>query len=198
MVTHYLACDLGAESGRVMLGTIDGGKVSLEELHRFPNGPVKRDGALHWNIESLFTGLKAGLRKAAARQLPIASISTDSWGVDYVLYDAQGKMMSPVWHYRDVRTARGVEMVKSRVGWPAIYSETGIQFMALNTIYQLAAEPPERLAKAKQLLLIGDAFNHFCSGVARNEESLASTTQLYNPRAQAWSQSLIAMLGLRE
>jgi len=197
MATHYLACDLGAESGRLMLGTLEGGKIALEELHRFPNGPTKVEGALHWNIEGLFAELRAGLKKAAGRKLPIASISTDSWGVDYVLYDAEGKMMLPVWHYRDTRTAKGVESARARVDWPTIYRETGIQFMALNTIYQLASEPAERLAKAKQLLLIGDAFNHYCSGVARNEESLASTTQLYNPRAKIWSQQLLGKLGLR-
>lgn len=198
MTKHYLACDLGAESGRVMLATLDARKISLEELHRFPNGPVKTDGALHWNIEGLFSELKVGLKKAAARKLPISSISTDSWGVDYVLYDAAGNRLLPVWHYRDARTAKGVENAKARVDWPTIYDETGIQFMALNTIYQLAAEPLERLAGAKQLLLIGDAFNHFCSGVARNEESLASTTQLYNPRTKSWSQKLLGALGLRE
>ena len=198
MATHYLACDLGAESGRVMLGTLDAGKISLEELHRFPNVPVKTDGGLHWNIEALFAELRVGLKQAAARHLPIASLSTDSWGVDYVLYDQQGKIMSPVWHYRDARTARGVENVKARVDWSTIYRETGIQFMALNTIYQLAAEPPERLAGARQLLLIGDAFNHYCSGVARNEESMASTTQLYNPCAKTWSRKLLGDLGLRE
>lgn len=181
-----------------MLGTLDGEKILLEELHRFSNAPVKTDGAMHWNIEGLFAELNVGLKQAAARKLPIASISTDSWGVDYVLYDADGKMMLPVWHYRDARTARGVENVKARVDWPMIYGETGIQFMAINTIYQLAAEPPERLAAAKQLLLIGDAFNYYCSGVAKNEESLASTTQLYNPRTKAWSEKLLAALGLRD
>ena len=198
MSTHYLACDLGAESGRVMLGTLEGGRITLEELHRFPNEPVKVDGALHWNIDSLFSELRAGMKKAAARRLPIASISTDSWGVDYILYDERGDIMPPVWHYRDARTARGVENVKARVDWPTIYAETGIQFMSLNTIYQLAAEPPERLAKAKQILLIGDAFNHYCCGVAKMDESLASTTQLYNPRTKSWSKKLLGALGLRE
>jgi rhamnulokinase len=198
MTTHYLACDLGADSGRLMLGTLDHGKISLEELHRFPNGPVKTAGALHWNIDSLFNELQTGLKKAAARRLPIASVSTDSWGVDYVLYDGQGQILPPVWHYRDARTAAGVKYAKARVDWPTIYAETGIQFMALNTIYQLAAEPPERLAGAKQLLLIGDAFNYFCSGVAKNEVSLASTTQLYNPQTRTWSKKLFAALGLRE
>ena len=198
MATHYLACDLGADSGRLMLGTLEHGKISLEELHRFPNGPVASAGALHWNLDGLFAELKNGLKKAAAKNLPIASISTDSWGVDYVLYDERGLPTSPVWHYRDSRTAAGVDTVNAKLRWADIYAETGIQFMALNTIYQLAAETPERLAKAKQFLLIGDAFNYFCSGVARNEVSLASTTQLYNPQSKTWSKKLLSKLGLRE
>src|SRR5262245_42345296 len=105
MSTHHLACDLGAESGRLMLGTLDNGKVTLEELHRFPNGPVTRGGSLHWNLEGLFDELKTGLKKAAARKLPIASISSDSWGVDYVLYDDLGAILPPVFCYRDARTA---------------------------------------------------------------------------------------------
>jgi rhamnulokinase len=198
MPTHYLACDLGADSGRLMLGTLADGKIVLEELHRFPNGPVKTSGALHWNIDALFAELKTGLKKAATKNLPVASISTDSWGVDYALYDERGLIMSPVWCYRDSRTVGGVENVKAKIDWPEIYAETGIQFMALNTIYQLAAETPERLAKAKQLLLIGDAFNFFCSGVARNEVSLASTSQLYNPKTKTWSKKILTALGLRE
>ena len=91
MATHYLACDLGAESGRVMLATLDAGKIALEELHRFPNRPVKRRSGLHWDFPRLLAELATGLKKAAARNLPIASISTDSWGVDYVLYDAKGQ-----------------------------------------------------------------------------------------------------------
>ena len=198
MATHYLACDLGADSGRLMLGTLDHGKITIEELHRFPNGPVRTGGALHWNFAGLLEQLKSGLKKAAARQLPIASISTDSWGVDYVLYDERGLVMPPVWCYRDARTACGVENVRAKVDWPATYAETGIQFMGLNTIYQLGAEPPERLARAKQLLLIGNAINYFCSGVARNEVSLASTTQLYNPQTKTWSKKLLDALKLRE
>ena len=198
MPTNYLACDLGADSGRLMLGLLEAGKISVQELHRFPNGPTKTNGALYWNIDGLFAELKAGLKKAAATQLPIASISTDSWGVDYVLYDERGLIMPPVWCYRDGRTALGIENVRDKVDWPIIYAITGIQFMAFNTIYQVASEPPERLQQAKQILLIGDAFNYFCSGVARNEVSLASTTQLYNPTYNRWSKRLFAALGLRE
>jgi rhamnulokinase len=198
MATHYLACDLGADSGRVILGTLDNGKISLEELHRFPTGATKVSGALHWEFDRLLNELKAGLINAAAKNLPIASISTDSWGVDYVVYDERGLPVLPVWCYRDSRTALGVEAVKEKIEWPVIYSETGIQFMALNTIYQIATEPAARLAAAKHILLIGDAFNYFCSGVARNEVSNASTTQLYNPHTKTWSKKLFSILGLRE
>jgi len=198
MPTHYLACDLGADSGRLILGTLKDGKIALEELHRFPTGATKVAGALHWEFDRLLNELKTGLKLAAARKLPIASISTDSWGVDYVLYDERGLPLLPVWCYRDSRTAQGVEIVKEKVEWPVIYAETGIQFMALNTIYQIATESPARLAQAKHILLIGDAVNFFCSGVARNEVSLASTTQLYNPTQKRWSKKLFAALGLRE
>jgi rhamnulokinase len=198
MATYYLACDLGADSGRLILGTLDHGKISLEDIHRFPTGANQVSGTLHWDLDRLQNELKTGLKKAAAKKLPIASISTDSWGVDYVMYDAHGQPMSPVWCYRDARTAAGVECVKGKIAWPEIFAETGIQFMALNTIYQIATEPAARLAQAQHLLLIGDAFNYFCSGVARNEVSLASTTQLYNPVSRAWSRRLFTALGLRE
>ena len=181
-----------------MLGTMAQDKLSLKEIHRFPNTPVKAGSSLHWNVDALFHELRAGLKKAAARKLPLASISTDSWGVDYILYDESGAMMPPVWHYRDARTAQGVANAKARATWETIFAETGIQFMALNTIYQLAAEPPERLVRARHLLLIGDAFNFWLSGVLKTEESLASTSQLYNPRTRSWSKELLTALNLPE
>jgi rhamnulokinase len=142
--------------------------------------------------------LKVGLRKAGALKLPIASISTDSWGVDYLLLDAQGEPIPPAFHYRDPRTARGVTKVKASVDWPDIFDETGIQFMPLNTLYQLAAEPSERLAHAARILMIADAFNFFLCGQAVIEESNASTTQFYNPRTRQWSKKLLAALDLPE
>lgn len=196
MTKHYLAIDLGAESGRLILGTLTDGKLSLEEIHRFPNGPVRKASSLHWDIQRLFSEVGTGLKKAGKLKLPIASISTDSWGVDYALYGANGRMMAPVYHYRDPRTAHGVEIANAKVGWPGIFAETGIQFMALNTIYQLAAEDPVRLKRAARMLLIGDAFNHFLCGKGAAEESLASTTQLYNPVTRDWSKKLLASLDL--
>lgn len=196
MKRHYLAIDLGAESGRVMLGSIAEGRLALQELHRFPNQVTREGGSLRWDIAALFTEIKAGLRKAAGLNLPIASVSTDSWGVDYVLFDGSDQVIAPTFHYRDPRTAHGVERVRSLVPWPEVFAETGIQFMPLNTIYQLAAESPGRLRAAQKLLPIADAFNHLLCGVARAEESFASTTQLYNPRTRAWSEPLLSKLQL--
>src|SRR5438105_1049611 len=172
-MTHYLACDLGAESGRLMLGSLENGRLTLEELHRFPNPAIQSGSSLHWDIPKLFGELKAGLRKAATRNLPIASISNDSWGVDYMLFDQDGALVSPTFHYRDSRTAQGVVNIHAKMAWPSIFAETGIQFMPLNTIYQLGAESPGRLKRAKRLLLIADAFNFLLSGVPCAEETLA-------------------------
>ena len=180
-----------------MFGTLADGKISLEELHRFPNRPSEIGESLHWNVSALFDELKIGLKKAAARKLPIAGISTDSWGVDYMLFDARGQIMPPTFHYRDPRSVRGIERMHSLVPWEKIFAETGIQFMPLNTLYQVAAEDPQRLASAQQLMLIGDAFNFLLSGVARAEVSLASTSQFYNPRTRQWSRPLLDALGAR-
>lgn len=197
MKTHYLACDLGAESGRLMLGTLADGRLTLTELHRFPNTPLEDEDELHWNIPALLEELRAGLAKAASLKLPIASISTDSWGVDYVLYDESGALVEPTFHYRDARTAEGVKRAYARMAWPEIFSETGLQFLPFNTIFQLAAESPDRLASADLILGVGDAFNHWLGGKACYEESLASTTQLYNPRTRTWSGKLFTALQLR-
>lgn len=196
MKSCYLACDLGAESGRVMLGTLADGQLALEEIHRFPNTPVKANGSLHWNISALFDELKTGLRKAGSRQLSISSVSTDSWGVDYLLFGREGTLLSPTFHYRDPRTQQGVENILAKVDWKTIFAETGIQFMVLNTLFQLGAESPERLKQAELILGIGDGFNHLLGGKALIEESMASTFQLYNPRTRAWADQLISAVHL--
>jgi rhamnulokinase len=193
---HYLACDLGAESGRIILGSLDGERLVLKELHRFANTPVKAGHSLHWNIPELFAELTAGLKKAGQSGLPISSISTDSWGVDYLLFDADGALLEPAFHYRDSRTRQGVERALSKTDWKTIFAETGIQFMPINTLFQLAAEEPARLGNAELLLGVGDAFNYLLSGHACIEESMASTFQLYNPRTKKWSDALLQALEL--
>jgi rhamnulokinase len=198
MSENYLACDLGAESGRVILGALDGGAMKLEEVYRFPNAPARVNGSLHWQFTRLLDEVQTGLRKAAETGMPFRSISTDSWGVDYVLFDGEGCVMEPVFHYRDGRTAAGVERALRKITWPEVFEETGIQFMPINTVFQLASEEKERLQRAAFLLGVGDAVNYFLSDngskTPRIEASMASTFQLYNPRAGGWSEKLIRAL----
>jgi rhamnulokinase len=196
---YYIACDLGAESGRVMLGTLHDGRLSLEEIHRFPSAMVRVLGSLRWDVLRIYEELKTGLRKTAKRKLPILGISVDSWGVDYVLINAVHPMISPPFHYRDERTAATYEKVRESVGSKLIFEETGIQFMPINTIYHLTSdiEKSRALVEAADCFLtIGDYFNYLFSGVACVDESNASTTQLYNPRTRSWSERLIERCGM--
>ena len=196
--TYYLACDLGAESGRVMLACLEDGRLTLEEIHRFASGAVSIMGSLRWDVLRIFDELKTGLRKAAARELPVASVSVDSWGVDYVLFNGTHPTLAPPFQYRDARTDETYARVVEKLGAEFIFAETGIQFMSINTLYHLASDvekSPALLAAADAFLNIGDYFNYLFSGVPYAEESLASTTQLYNPRQRAWSSKLIAGCG---
>ena len=196
MTSRYLSIDLGAESGRVMLGTLQDGRIALEELSRFSNTPIRDGDRMYWNIPALLDGIRAGLASAGTLGQVITSVSADAWGVDYVLLDAAGEIIEPVFHYRDPRTAEAEKTVLAKVDWPTLFEETGVQYMLLNTSIQLCAEPPARLAKAAQLLTIADAINYLLSGIGKIEMSMASTTQLYNPRLAKWSERLIGALGL--
>ncbi len=196
---YYIACDLGAESGRVMLACLQDGRLSLEEIHRFPSAVVRVLGSLRWDVLRVHEELKVGLRKIAKRKVPALGISVDSWGVDYVLVNAVHPMLSPPFHYRDDRTATTYERVRESVGSKLIFEETGIQFMPINTIYHLASDVEKSrtiLDASDCFLTIGDYFNYLFSGVACVDESLASTTQLYNPRTRSWSERLIERCGI--
>ena len=158
---YYVACDLGAESGRVIAGRLCSGKLTFEEIHRFPNGPVNVDGSLHWDVANIFDELKIGLQKIADRNLSVVSLSVDSWGVDYVLVDEDGEMLAQPFNYRDARTDSTFPAAIEQAGRELIFAETGIQFMQINTLYQLIAEnhnQPERLRAAKFFLTIADYF----------------------------------------
>jgi rhamnulokinase len=196
MTNHYLAVDLGAESGRVMLGTLTPECIDLKELHRFANVPLDRNGSLVWDLASLFFEIKTGLIEAARLNLSIDGVSVDSWGVDYVLLNAEDEIMPPSYHYRDARNKPAAEKLLQEIAWEDIYEETGIQFIAFNTLFQLAAETCDRLPYAKRILTMADAFNHWLSGVAAVELSAASTTQLYDPRNRRWSPRLLEVLKL--
>jgi rhamnulokinase len=190
---HYVACDLGAESCRVILGAMTDERLAIEEIHRFPNGPITVLGTLRWDVLRIFDELKTGLQKVAKCGHRIESISTDSWGVDYVHVRGQEPMLTSPYHYRDNRTDGAIERA-SAVPADLTYSETGIQFLQFNTLYQLLDDlehRPEILELSEHLLCIGDYFNYLLSGVCCAEESIASTTQLYNPSQRRWSQRLV-------
>jgi rhamnulokinase len=196
---HYVAFDLGAESCRVMLGTLSDERLVIEEIHRFPNGPVNVFGTLRWDVLRVFEELKQGLRKVTARGYRIESISADSWGLDYVLLSGREPTLTAPYSYRDARTDGRVERALQIVPADVIYSETGSQFLQVNALYQLLDDldrRPKILDLTEQFLGVGDYFNYLFSGVCCSEESLASTTQLYNPSERKWSGELIAKFHL--
>lgn len=200
-VTHYLAIDLGSESGRVILGSLAQGKLSLEEIHRFSNRPLTINGHFHWDLESLEKEIFSGLEKVAQRNVPISGISTDSWGVDYVLLDARGQVVGKPYCYRDPRTAESPARLFKKLPFSEVYEETGIQFMAINTLYHFEAQQqddPSVFAGADHFLNMADYFNARLCSVEVAEKSLASTTQLYNPKSSRWSDKLIATLGVNK
>lgn len=196
---HYIACDLGAESGRVILGSLAGNRLTFEEVHRFPTGAVRLGGSLRWNLLRIFEEIKRGLKRVASRGLPVRAVSVDSWGVDYALFNSREPLLCPPHHYRDPRTAGPYESAASGDGRELIFAETGIQFMSINTLYHLIAEVEQNaglLELAERFLNIADYVNYLLSGVARAEVSLASTTQVFNPVAGDWSNALIERFGL--
>ena len=198
--SHYLAIDLGAESGRVMLGTLWEGRLTLEELHRFANRAVVINGSRRWDLLHLYAEIVEGLRQAGSRELPIRSLSTDSWGVDYVLMKKTEPFLSAPYQYRDERTDGAYERL-GELTREEIFAATGIQFMTINTLCQLHTDllqRPEMLQFADRFLLIGDTINHLLGGEPVAEASLASTTQLYDPVRHDWARPLIARLGLPE
>ena len=197
MSTNYLAVDLGAESGRVMLGTLRQGTLSLEEIHRFPNRVLTVEGHLHWDLAHLEAEIFAGLEKAARREIPISGISTDSWALDYIWLGANDEVLAQPFCYRDVRTHEMPAQLFKRIPFAKIYELTGIQFMLINTIYHLEAEQGKSPAGADHLLTIAEYFNARFSGVDAIEESMASTTQVYNPHTRAWAGEIISALGLQ-
>lgn len=186
---NYLAIDLGAESGRVMLGALEGGKITIEEIHRFPNGASLHNGQLLWNFDKLKEGVLDGLLEASYQKRPITSMSADSWGVDYVLSD------NLVFCYRDPRGQRGVDKLLKIISREEIFRETGIQFMSINTLFQLASET-RRIEGEDAILSVADYFNHVLGGDPVIEESMASTFQLYNPQTRDWSDLLLSRLNI--
>ncbi len=199
-VKKYIAVDLGAESGRVMLGSVSDERIVLDQIHRFSNGPAEEDGTLRWDFDRLFSEIKTGIAKAVKYTAgKIAGIGVDSWGVDFGLLDADGKLIENPFHYRDSRTIGIREKAFEIMGKRQIYDNTGIQFMTLNTIYQLLAMRLGKsvaLAKTKQLIFIADLFSYYLCGKAFAEYTLASTSQLMDMKTGQWSKPIFDKLRL--
>ncbi|MHC4084379.1 MAG: rhamnulokinase, partial [Planctomycetota bacterium] len=199
-VKTYIAVDLGAESGRVMLGTVSADKLTLEEVHRFGNGPVEENGTLRWDFGGLLSEIKTGIVKAVKQaRADIAGIGVDSWGVDFGLLDAKGKLIESPYHYRDSRTNEMLDKAFELMSKREIYENTGIQFMQLNSLYQVLAMRlgnSDALSKTKQLIFIGDLFSYFLCGEAFGEYSLASTSQMMDMKTGQWSKAIFDELSL--
>jgi rhamnulokinase len=198
--TNYIAVDLGAESGRVMLGSIADGKLSLEEMHRFSNGPVEKQGSLRWDFEKLLSEVKVGIGKAARISGGKArGIGVDTWGVDFGLIGADGKLIEAPYHYRDSRTNGMMDKAFEAMPKRDIYQHSGIQFMQLNSLYQVLAmrmAESQALARTKKLIFMADLFSYFLCGKAFGEYTLASTSQMMDMQTGKWSEAVFKKLSL--
>lgn len=192
-----LAIDLGAESGRVMAVHYDGASLELEELHRFPNTPVTLRGTLYWDFLRLWHEIQTGLEKGKA-QRP-ASLGIDTWGVDFGLLDSQGALIGNPVHYRDGRTEGMMEAVFARLPRREVFAQTGIQFMPINTLYQMMSLVERRspqLEIAATFLTVPDLLNYWLTGARVCEFTIATTTQMLDPRSGAWAAELLQQLDI--
>jgi rhamnulokinase len=192
-----VAVDLGAQSGRVAVGTLDGERLAVKEVHRFPNVPVRTRGTLNWDILRLYQDVLDGLRAAARETGRIDGVAVDSWGVDFGLIDCKGRLLQNPTHYRDGRRARAVERVLERVPARELYERTGIQLIPINTVFELAAmavDGDPALSAAETLLLVPDLMHYWLCGVPTSELSNATTTQCFDPRRGTWADDLLDRL----
>jgi rhamnulokinase len=199
MSHQYLAIDLGAESGRAMLADLSGRRLKLEEVHRFPNRPVTLPTGLYWNTLGLFDEMIQGLRAAARQTARLESVAIDAWGVDFGLLGADGALIDNPRHYRDARTAGLPEEMCARIPRAEIFAATGIQFMVINSLYQLWAvhrQSPWLLRQARALLFMPDLFNYFLCGAMAAERTIASTSQFYDPARGRFATELLDKLGI--
>jgi rhamnulokinase len=201
---NFLALDLGASGGRAIIGRFDGQLLTLEELHRFANGPIQvpRSGgsSLHWDVLDLFAQVKQGIAKSVrCCEDGLSSLGIDTWGVDFGLLDAQDELLGNPYHYRDGRTDGMIEEAFRRVPREELFGQTGIQFMQLNTVFQLVAMVVQRspmLDAAQTLLMMPDLLNFWLTGRKVSEYTIASTSQLLDARSRRWATDLAERLGI--
>jgi rhamnulokinase len=195
----FAAVDLGAQSGRVAVGRFDGERLSVSEVHRFPNVPVRTHDTLDWDVLRLYRDVLDGLRGAADEAGRVDSVAVDSWAVDFGLVDRNGRLLRNPVHYRDARRARAMDGVLAEVPARELYDRTGIQLIPINTIFELAAlaaEGDPALAAADTLLLIPDLVHFWLCGARSTEFTNATTTQCFDPRSGTWAGDLLERLGV--
>ena len=196
----FLAVDLGASGGRVLAGAFDGLRLRLQEVHRFENGPTLAAGNMYWDVLSLWNHVKDGLRAAGERfGAGVRSLGVDTWGVDFGLLGRHDELLGNPYHYRDRRTQGMLEALFETVPREEVFAQTGIQFMELNTLYQLFAMQRASspiLEQAESLLMMPDLFHWLMTGNKANEFTNATTTQFYNPRTQRWATQMLERLGI--
>ncbi len=200
MTERVLAFDFGASSGRAIIGQFDGGKITLEEVHRFSNDPVSVGGTVYWDVLRLFHEIKQGIIKARMAG-GFDSIGIDTWGVDFGLIDSEGRLMENPIHYRDTRTAGLVEESFKTMPKEKLYGITGIQFMELNTLFQFIALKkyrPWMLERADKMLFMPDLFAYMLTGKMCAEYSIASTSQLIDLKTNSWSKEILDAFGIKE
>jgi rhamnulokinase len=198
-MSSILAFDLGASSGRALLGRLTNGKIEVEELHRFPNDPVQVGDRLYWDILRLYHEIKQGLLKAKHRGVDLQSMGIDSWAVDFGFIGKNGELVGNPYHYRDRHTEGAMERAIAEIPASVIFARTGIQFLPFNTIYQLYALKQAKsplLQESNRLLMIPDLLRYFLTGEMHNEFTNATTTQLYNPVEDDWDAELLRLLDL--
>lgn len=198
MQKYYLAVDIGASSGRHILGSIDNGKIIVEEIYRFDNGMIEKDGNLCWELDRLYAEIKKGMKKCKELGKIPSSVGIDTWGVDYVLLDANDRVLGNTVGYRDNRTEGVDKKVYEIIPEEELYQKTGIQKQIFNTIYQLMSvkmQNPVHMEEAKSLLMVPDYFNFLLTGHKLSEYTNATTTQLVNPITKDWNMELIEKLG---
>lgn len=198
MGKYYLAIDIGASGGRHILGSVENGKIVLEEIYRFENGMVKKEGHLCWDIPKLFEEIKKGISRCKEQNKIPVSMGIDTWAVDYVLLDEQDSVLGETYGYRDKRTHEMDEFVYEIIPLHDLYARTGIQKQIFNTIYQLMAvkkQQPEHIEKAKTFLMLPDYFHYLLTGNKVSDYTNATSTQLISPQTFDWDYELIEMLG---
>jgi rhamnulokinase len=196
---NLLAFDLGAESGRGILGRFDGERLGLETVHRFPNGPVRTLDSLHWDVLRLYGEMLNTLRRCAAEHDDVASLGVDTWGVDFALLGRGGTLLGNPRHYRDPHTEGIMEAAFARVPREELFRRTGVQFMRFNTLFQLLALQRDRsplLDMAEHLLFMPDLFHFYLTGIKVNEFTDASTSQMIDPAAKGWAPGLLQAFAL--